>query len=464
MMKKIFFGLALVASVFACTDDYTDWADPQTNAAPTQVSFSDGSVSAVNVINFAEIPEDQSTVKVCNITAPSSSDAGYTTPLYTITLGDQTFDITADGTISAEDLKAYVVNAYGKAPTQRDIQATVSMWLSNGTTAVKTATSDPFNVSVILKAPFIDEGYYLVGDMVGWSAEGAKPFTHVGSGNVYDNPEFTIVFTTTADNQYWKIIPQGNYNGDFWYEGEKGVVGTAIDGDTSMGGSLVTDSPKAGKIEKAGIYKMTINMMEYTYSIEKLNFKEYIYERGNNTSWGDKEARPLYGGNFDGKYEGYMWLNGEFKFMPNGDNWEGDWEYDGGNSIADNGGANCPAPETGFYVVNVDLAAMTYNLTKIDFIDIVGGVEGGASDWSSGPHMTYNESEGCWEADVTFTGQFKFRGNGNWDNADGNFGGTLDNIINGSNDNLEPSITGKPVHVKLFLFCTGKSYVQITEN
>jgi len=78
--------------------------------------------------------------------------------------------------------------------------------------------------------------------------------------------------------------------------------------------------------------------------------------------------------------------------------------------------------------------------------------------------MTYNESEGCWEADVTFTGQFKFRGNGNWDNADGNFGGTLDNIINGSNDNLEPSITGKPVHVKLFLFCTGKSYVQITEN
>ena len=39
MMKKIFFGLALVASVFACTDDYTDWADPQTNAAPTQVSF-----------------------------------------------------------------------------------------------------------------------------------------------------------------------------------------------------------------------------------------------------------------------------------------------------------------------------------------------------------------------------------------------------------------------------------------
>lgn len=462
MTKKILLAMALVASVFACTDDYKDWADPQTNGQPETVSFGDGSVSGVDVIRFADISADQGTVKVCNLTAPTSSNSEFL-PSYIITLGDEEFTLNSDGTMSYSDLMSYVITHYGKAPVQRDIDATVSMWLSNGTTAVKT-TSNVFQVKALPDAPFIDSGYWLVGDMLAWNKEGAKAFNHLGDGDVYDNPEFQIVFTTTADNQYWKIIPQGNYDGDFWAGGNTGVVGTAVDGDTSMEGALVTENPGAGKIEQAGIYRMTINMMEYTYKIEKLEFAEFIYERGNNTSWGDNPARPLWGGNFDGKYEGYMWLNGEFKFMPNSNNWDGDWESAGDNKIADNGGSNCPAPETGFYVVNVDLGEMTYKLTKIDFIDIVGGVEGGASDWSSGPHMTYNESEGCWEADVTFTGQFKFRGNGNWGNEDGNFGGSLDNIINGSNDNLLPSITGQPVHVKLFLFCNTKSYVEITAN
>lgn len=263
MTKKILLAMAFVASVFACTDDYKDWSDPQVVGQPETVSFGDGSVSAVNVINFADLAEDQTTVKVCNLNAPTSSDANYTA-IYTITLGDQTFNLNSDGTMSASELQAYIVSIYGKAPTQRDIEATVSMWLTDGNTTVKTATSSPFNIGAILKAPFIDEGYWLVGDMAAWDKNGAKPFTHLGGGNVYDNPEFQIVFTTTADNQYWKIIPQGNYDGDFWAGGNTGVLGTVVDGDTSMEGNLVTDNPQAGKIEQAGIYRMTINMMEYT--------------------------------------------------------------------------------------------------------------------------------------------------------------------------------------------------------
>lgn len=95
----------------------------------------------------------------------------------------------------------------------------------------------------------------------GWSKEGAQAFTHLGDGNVYDNPEFQIVFKTTSDNQYWKIIPKTNYEGDFWAEGEKGVVGVVTDGDVAAEGNLTTNQPKAGKIEKAGYHRMTINMM-----------------------------------------------------------------------------------------------------------------------------------------------------------------------------------------------------------
>ena len=38
-------------------------------------------------------------------------------------------------------------------------------------------------------------------------------------------------------------------------------------------------------ITQAGMYRMTLDMMEYTYTLEELGFAPYIYEIGNNTSW-----------------------------------------------------------------------------------------------------------------------------------------------------------------------------------
>ena len=275
MTKKILSLIAFVASVAACTDDYKDWATPQVVPQPASVTFSDGSVSAVDVVKFADFAPGQSTVKVCNITAPTSSEEAFL-PSYSIQMGDNTYNLTAAGEMAVADLVAYVNDNYGKAPTQRDIAAIVTMWIGNGATAVQAGTAN-LQVKALPDAPFIDTGYWLTGDFAGWNKEGALAFTHVGGGDVYDNPEFQITFTTTADNQYWKIIPQGNYDNDFWAGGEKGVVGTVVDGDTSMEGNLVTDNPQAGKIEQAGIYRMTINMMNYTYKIEKLQFAQFVY-------------------------------------------------------------------------------------------------------------------------------------------------------------------------------------------
>ena len=38
MTKKILLAMAFVASVFACTDDYKDWSDPQVVGQPETVS------------------------------------------------------------------------------------------------------------------------------------------------------------------------------------------------------------------------------------------------------------------------------------------------------------------------------------------------------------------------------------------------------------------------------------------
>lgn len=463
MIKKIFFSLAAIIALASCTgDEYLGWADPQ-SSDPEGSETVIMTVGQAPAIDFANIVDLDNTPVQLFIPSVSTQTASITTYKVTLLNGEDEVELDADesGMVSAAILKLAVEELYGKAPTPHDIPLDIAGYTTVAGVSVKNVATSTINVTLV--APFIDDGYYLTGDFAGWNKDGALPFNHVGDGDVYDNPEFQIVFTTTAENQYWKIIPQNNYDGDFWKTGDdgKGVVGTAIDGDTSFEGSLVTNNPQAGKIEAPGIYRMTINMMDYTYKLEALNFNEYIYIVGNvnGTSW--SPSFPLNGASFDGKYQGFYYINGEFKFKPNENDWTGDWEYDGPGKIADNGGSNCPAPdESGFYVVDVDLGAMTYSLTKIEYIDMVGGVVGG-EDWNTGPHMAYNTQKQCWEADVTLTGDFKFRGNGNWGDADGNFGGTLDNIVNGSGQNITPTITGN-VHVELYLSCTGKSYATIT--
>ncbi len=462
MIKKIFFSLAAIIALASCTgDEYLGWADPQ-SSDPEGSETVIMTVGQAPAIDFANIVDLDNTPVQLFIPSVSTQTASITTYKVTLLNGEDEVELDADenGMVSAAILKLAVEELYGKAPTPHDIPLDIAGYTTIAGVSVKNVATSTINVTLV--APFIDEGYYLTGDFAGWNKDGALPFNHVGDGDVYDNPEFQIVFTTTAANQYWKIIPKNNYDGDFWKEGEQGVVGTATDGETSFEGTLVTSSPQAGKIEAPGIYRMTINMMDYTYKLEALNFAENIYIVGNinGTSW--SPSFPLNGASFDGKYQGFYYINGEFKFKPNENDWTGDWEYDGPGKIADNSGSNCPAPdESGFYVVDVDLGAMTYSLTKIEFIDMVGGVVGSATDWSSGPHMAYNTQKQCWEADVTLTGDFKFRGNGSWSSDDGNFGGTLDNIVNGSNDNITPTITGN-AHVELYLKCNGNSYATIT--
>ena len=64
-----------------------------------------------------------------------------------------------------------------------------------------------------------------------------------------------------------------------------GVLEAVNDGDTATEGTLTTNNPQAGMITQAGMYRMTLDMMEYTYTLEELGFAPYIYEIGNNTTW-----------------------------------------------------------------------------------------------------------------------------------------------------------------------------------
>ncbi len=441
MIKKILLGMTLLMSMVSCTEDYTDWGNPQTNPQEEAVAFGNGSVTPVDVINLAEVATEK--VKVASIVAPTSSDAAYT-PTYKINIGGQAFDIDAEGNMAKADLVNYIVDKFGKRPKERDIDATLDAWVSNGATAIKMATSETFQVKAIPEAPVIEEGYYLVGDMFfktkdqnGWTKEDAKAFNH-SDKDVYDDPVFTITFETTKADQYWKIIPKKNIDsGDIW---AAGVVGPKVDGDDSMTGALTNGDAKAGKIAKAGKYKLTINMMDYSYTIEEVKYDPFIYFIGATDGWTNAEQKLALVDANTGTYTGFLycadpnnWGN-QFKFQRVAGSWDNEINSSTFNTFEgaatnENGNIGVNAGE-GVYYFDVNLANGTIKATKVETMGIIGGF----NNWKGDAVMTWNAEEYCFEATkvgVTADG-WKFRVNNGWDI---NLGGSLDNLTAGG-DNI----------------------------
>ena len=451
MTKKILSMIALVASVAACTDDYKDWAEPQVVPQPSQVSFADGSIQTVSTIDFNSVTTDR--VQVCNITAPTASAEGYT-PAYTINLGSQTFGIAADGTMVASDLQNFVASQFGRRPVERAVDATVSMWLSNGTTTVKTATSSIFQIKAIPQAPVIETAYYLTGSINGWdNNDTTYKLTNDGS-DPYENPVFKLRIPAPEDgsNIEFKMTPEsgigGDWSGCLAAASEEGRFNYGNDG----GNLVITADPDAL------FYDLVFNMLDQTWTATPVGFSEFIYEIGNESGW--SENHPLYGNGL-GQYSAVIYLNGEFKFKPNKDNWDGDWEKASGDAnsgtLTADGGPNVDAVEAGFYFVQVDLKEMTYKLTSVTSISIIGSVRG---SWDTDIDLTYNEMLKCWEARETLNaGEFKFRLNHEWAI---NWGGTFDNLV-ADGANLQLAADG-PYIIRLYLSDEAPAHCVVKED
>lgn len=447
MIKKILLGMTLLMSMVSCTEDYTDWGNPQSNPKEEAVSFGKGSVTPVDVINLADVKTEK--VKVASIVAPTSSNAAYT-PTYKINIGGRAFDIDAEGNMAKADLVNYIVDKFGKRPTERDIDATLDAWVSNGVTAVKMATSEKFQIKAIPEAPVIDEGYYLVGDMFttedgvnGWNTISDKQTFKHSDKDVYEDPIFTITFETTKADQYWKIIPKANVDAGNTDASAAGVVGPKVDGEDCMTGSLTNGDAKAGKIAKAGKYKLTLNMMDYTYTFEEVKYDPFIYFIGSTDGWQSYDQKLALVDDAKGVYTGFAYIadpNGagfEFKFQRKPNSWDNAIgasnfvtfkgaaiDPQSGNNLGVNGGV-------GVYYIDANLSEGTIEATKVETMGLIGKFQ--EWDETKDVPMTWNAEEYCFEvtnAGVTADG-WKFRMNKKWDV---NLGGSLNNLTAGGSD------------------------------
>ena len=301
MKKKFLYSLAVLASITlaSCNGDYDDWAQPQHNPEEEAITIPGFTATpVVQAIDFANVTTDSvSTFTLSEAALPE----GFTLENARLEIMPQgednaikkTVNSSIEGKSAVADLSEVIVSYYGKRPKAHSFVTHVYLNAMKNGDAVLIDAGE-FNLAMTPKAPFIDSGYYMVGLMTDWKLDTNLKFTH-SEKDVYEDPVFTLVFTTKDADQYWKIIPQGNVDkGNIWAveNNPKGVVGVEKDGDDAMSGTLLTttskgETAKAGKIAKPGTYKMTINMMDYTYSIEQLASEYYLV--GKLQDW---EAEP----------------------------------------------------------------------------------------------------------------------------------------------------------------------------
>ena len=360
MKKSLIYGMVLATALMSsCKGDYDDWAAPQGYDAEEAQNVS------LTASNGATIDMNNVTGETVNLFSTTfEAPEGFTVTGYELEVGatEEEVDVLpsdANGSIATADLVSLVESIYGKAPVERTLKAASTIYLSKDGESFY-AHSNFVDVKVTLITPDISQNYYLVGDFCGWDEASMLKFSH-SDVNIYDDPVFTIKFTTTEANQYWKIIPQKNIdNGEFW--ANPGVVGVAVDGDASMSGFLVTENAQAGKIEEPGKYIMTIDMMAGTYSITKQPLE--LYMTGSNYGWGDVNnggtwlpMTPCYGSDEDFWTIIYLHEGEQFKFAPQagwGDDFGGQATVNdvaGANITVD--GTNLVAGKAGWYLLYI---------------------------------------------------------------------------------------------------------------
>ena len=444
MKKKILYSLAVLASVTlaSCNGDYDDWAQPQHNPEEEAITIPGFTATpVVQDIDFANVTTDSvSTFTLSEAALPE----GFTLENARLEImpqgGDnaikKTVNSSIEGKSAVADLSEVIESYYGKRPIAHSFVTHVYLNAMKNGDAVLIDAGE-FNLAMTPKAPFIDSGYYMVGQMTDWKLDTNLKFIH-SEKDVYEDPVFTLVFTTKEDNQYWKIIPQGNVDtGNIWEveNNPKGVVGVENDGDDAMSGTLLTTTSKgekaqAGKIAKAGTYKMTINMMDYTYSIEQLASEYYLV--GKLQEWSDKaEGKTClmyaesavvqsYTTQWNSDANLKIWKGSDFGTWDNAFGTEVDGDQSVKGSLAGSNAIKCPEPGS-FYTFTADFSTMTYKWTKLDNQNPTAyehvGLIGVGNDWENDVDMK-EVTPHNWFIETTIPeGNFKIRANHKWDDS-----------------------------------------------
>lgn len=327
--------------------------------------------------------------------------------------------------------------------------------------------------------------YYIIGGPNDWKESAVNKTLKFNQPNIEESI-YSIIFPAVegsdtwfaigddkscaaiADEDNWKLL-WGTTSGN----GEQGTSGT-LKRRTELSDDGSFKVPAGAKF-----IQVKLNMSDYTYEVKTLDFSEFIYVPGNaqkyNTSapgmpewgWTPSLAPALRSANFNGVYEGFAYMDGEFKFTKERDWDHGEYNYDTfatydaifTGEAGSGGNINCTA--TGYYKLVADVANGSLTATKLTW-GLVGPATAGGWDAAQYTVMNYNMADDCWEVTTDLAAdEFKFTTNGTWDI---NLGGSVDDLSEGAG-NLSIAVAGNYT-IKLYpsRSMSDKMYCTITKN
>ena len=500
-MKKIsLYMIALLSAVFTgCSDNYDPEVGPQSNQQESPVKVSDVSVTnSVGAIDLTQLINETTHSETPIVFGKATAKEG-AMPANTVLKAEVEVSNTEDFAKSATVSTTMndTTNVFTVSPTELE-----DAWFNNITknpsttkmyyrTILYTVTKDdaaarigqpgvdffsPSNTTLTpLNKVSIAKAYYIIGGPNSdWAASATNrsiKFNH-SDKDVYEDPVFTVTFDANPDADTWFAIGDDAAcdavtNGD-WSK-LYGIVGGQNDATSGkIDRRAVLGADNSFKVAKgAKKIRVTIDMMECTFTVEAINFNSVVYYRGSTNGWGDGAQKLALTDEAKGIYTGYVYCadpNGwgnEFKFSAAATGWEGN-QYNSdnltlsGDVTAKTGGNIVAAKGVGLYYLELDAANMTLKATKITNMNLVGSF----NNWNQADkaqRMTWDAEHYCFvmtNAGVTADG-WKFTANDAWVI---NLGGDASNLVTGGG-NL--SVVGKTIRLYPCRTNTDKIYATV---
>lgn len=430
-----------------CSDDYTDWANPVSNAQEDAITIEGFSATGVDPIvladvndatvqtyslNLGELPEGYTVTDANFVLTPSDTEnAKDVTP---ISLATSINYVSHAGTVATEDLANAVSKAYSDFPTARTFTGQVMLTAtSDGGVNVTNINAGTVTVTVTPDAPPIYSTYYITGGINGWDNTNTDYAVSNGGGDVYENSVFTITLSAdvVGEGFEFKFTPAEGLGGDWSLCVTAPADGTA----SALANANEGDNLKVTPIDGAKFYRLSFDMMNLTWTETAINFDPFVYFIGSTDGWQASEQRLALTDQDNGIYTGYVYVadpNGwgkAFKLQTVQGSWDG--QVNAGNTTITSGLTgtdNFEVAEDGVYYITYNASAQTIEAVKINNMNLVGS----HNSWNQADdtqQMIWNASEMCYEftnATVNENG-WKFTANNAWD------------INLGANDTVEPS-------------------------
>ena len=406
-MKK--FSIMLLATLalgFTACEDYEP-AQPQSNPQESIMSAEGITVAPVDSVNpsfdLKALEDAGSKAAVLNVLEAKDLPAvGDLTFVMQLSKSDDFAAVQEVATtvennqvcVNPADWQAAYLIVLGKNPKTQDAYVRFAAYVVNGSSSVRIGNPNLYygahkvSITPFPAAVTIEESYSLV-------INGGETITLNHSGDQYDNPVFTIK-VDFAEAAEWAI------------KGAELTYAPVASENVENAGTLVEGEGWGAM--PVGPWVLSINMETLTYSFASAF--DNLWTPGDANGWNHGGSQMLSTTDY-ANYYGFANLStGGFKFTSAADCSHINYGDAGEGKLSTDGGAgNLTVPESGLYWCDVNIAALTWNATKIETIGVIGSFNG----WAESLALT-SEDGLFWTGTITLNegDEYKFRCNNDW--------------------------------------------------